>query len=142
MSVPSYYTPSEYFGPPGCSTSNLSTVSSARLSGARHVMYGVPLNLFSQFRWLDTTPTSRIITRATQDMGMIDGPIATALWSLADQTVSMAVTFGAIVLFTPVFLGPGIVLFILGTYFGRLFMPARISVKREMSNTRAPVLGQ
>ncbi|KAJ7454991.1 P-loop containing nucleoside triphosphate hydrolase protein [Mycena galericulata] len=97
--------------------------------------------LGTTLRWLDTTPTSRIIARSTQDMGMVDGPIATALWALADQTVSMAVTFGAIVLFTPVFFGPGALLFILGTYFGRLFMPARISVKREMSNTRAPVLG-
>ncbi|KAJ7442558.1 hypothetical protein B0H11DRAFT_1932336 [Mycena galericulata] len=61
--------------------------------------------------------------------------------ALADQMVSMAVTLGPIVLFTLVFFGPGVVLFILGTYFGRLFMPPRISVKREMSNTRAPVLG-
>ncbi|KAJ7457047.1 P-loop containing nucleoside triphosphate hydrolase protein [Mycena latifolia] len=97
--------------------------------------------LGTTLRWLDTTPTSRIVTRATQDMGMVDGPVATALWSLADQTISMTVTFGAIVLFTPIFLGPGIVLFLLGSYCGRLFMPARISVKREMSNARSPVLG-
>ncbi|KAJ6492892.1 hypothetical protein C8R47DRAFT_1270339 [Mycena vitilis] len=70
-------------------------------------------------RWLDTTPSLRIITRATQD-----------------STVSLAVTFGAIVLFTPVFFGPGLGLFVL------VFMPARISVKREMSNARSPVLGQ
>jgi len=75
-------------------------------------------------------------------MGIVDGPIATSLWTVLNHTVSMAVTFGAIVLFTPIFLGPGVILFILGSYCGRLFMPARISVKREMSNARSPVLGQ
>ncbi|KAJ6578766.1 multidrug resistance-associated ABC transporter [Mycena vulgaris] len=97
--------------------------------------------LGTTFRWIDTTPTSRITTRATQDMGMVDGPIATALWNLADHTVSMTVTFSAIVLFTPIFLGPGAFLFMVGSYCGRLFMPARISVKREMSNAKSPVLG-
>ncbi|KAJ7161077.1 multidrug resistance-associated ABC transporter [Mycena filopes] len=97
--------------------------------------------LGTTLRWLDTTPTSRIIARATQDMGMVDGPISASLRSLVDQSVSIVVTFGAIVLFTPLFFGPGVLLFVLGSYFGRLFMPARISVKREMSNARSPVLG-
>ncbi|KAJ7092446.1 P-loop containing nucleoside triphosphate hydrolase protein [Mycena belliarum] len=97
--------------------------------------------LTTTLRWLDTTPTSRMIARGTQDMGMVDGPIATALWSLFDDTLSMVVTFGAIVLYTPIFLGPGLVLFMLGSYCGRIFMPARTSVKRHMSNARAPVLG-
>lgn len=96
----------------------------------------------SPSRWLDTTPPARIIARSTQDMGIVDGPIANSLWSVTDSSVSMIVTFGAIVLFTPVFFGPGIALFILGTFCGRLFMPARISVKREMTNARSPVLGQ
>ncbi|KAJ7730238.1 P-loop containing nucleoside triphosphate hydrolase protein, partial [Mycena maculata] len=97
--------------------------------------------LGTTLRWLDQTPTSRIIARATQDMGMVDGPVATALWTLIDHTVSMSITFCAIVLFNPVFLGPGLVFFMLGSYLGRLYMPARISVKRELSNTRSPVLG-
>ncbi|KAJ7123761.1 P-loop containing nucleoside triphosphate hydrolase protein [Mycena epipterygia] len=97
--------------------------------------------LGTTLRWYDTVPTSRIIARTTQDMGMVDGPIATSLWTVFNHTVSMAVTFGAIVLFTPIFLGPGVILFILGSYCGRIFMPARISVKREMSNARSPVLG-
>ncbi|KAF8192829.1 P-loop containing nucleoside triphosphate hydrolase protein [Mycena galopus ATCC 62051] len=97
--------------------------------------------LHTTLRWLDKTPTSRIIARFTQDIGMVDGPIATGLWDIADSTVSLVVIFGAIVLFTPVFFAPGIVLFILGAFCGRLFMPARISVKREMSVARSPVLG-
>jgi hypothetical protein len=75
-------------------------------------------------------------------MGVVDGPLAAALWMVVDETVSMTVTFGAIVLLNPVFLFPGVALFILGTLSGKLFMPAQISVKREMSNARSPVLGQ
>ncbi|KAJ7630116.1 P-loop containing nucleoside triphosphate hydrolase protein [Mycena polygramma] len=93
-------------------------------------------------RWLDTTPTSRIIARATQDMGMVDG--TNSHCCLEYRRLDLCrwlITFGAIVLFTPVFLGPGLGLFVLGAYCGRLFMPARISVKREMSNARSPVLG-
>ncbi|KAJ7353080.1 multidrug resistance-associated ABC transporter [Mycena albidolilacea] len=97
--------------------------------------------LGTTLRWLDKTPTSRITARFTQDMGMVDGPIATGLWAVADSTVSLAITFGAIVLFTPVFFAPGITLFALGAFCGRLFMPARISIKREMSVARSPVLG-
>ncbi|KAJ7042972.1 multidrug resistance-associated ABC transporter [Mycena alexandri] len=98
--------------------------------------------LGTTLRWLDTTPTSRIIARATQDMGMVDGPPTASLRSLLDHTVSMAVTLSAIVLFTtPIFFAPGVTLFLLGSYCGRLFMPARISVKREMSNARSPILG-
>ncbi|KAJ7756352.1 P-loop containing nucleoside triphosphate hydrolase protein [Mycena metata] len=97
--------------------------------------------LGTTLRWLDVTPTSRIIARATQDIGMVDGPLTASLRSLVDHTVSMGVTLGAIVLFTPIFLGPGVMLFLLGSYYGRLFMPARISAKRELSNARSPILG-
>jgi hypothetical protein len=73
---------------------------------------------------------------------MIDGPIANGLWAFADHTISMAVTFGAIVSLTPIFLVPCAILFILGSQCRKIFMPARTSVKREMSNARSPVLGQ
>ncbi|KAJ7852957.1 multidrug resistance-associated ABC transporter [Mycena leptocephala] len=76
--------------------------------------------LGTTLRWLDTTPTSRIIARSTHDMGVVDGPLAAALWMVVDETFA---------------------LFILGTLSGKLFMPAQISVKREMSNARSPVLG-
>ena len=45
------------------------------------------------------------------------------------------------VIITPIFLIPGVILLILGGWCGNIYMSAQLSVKREMSNMRAPVLG-
>ncbi|GLB36501.1 putative atp-binding cassette [Lyophyllum shimeji] len=97
--------------------------------------------LGTTLRWLDVTPTSRVIARCTQDIRAVDGPIATGLWWLSDMTMSMLVKFGAVVLFTPAFLVPGILVAILGGWCGQIYIKAQLSVKREMSNAKAPVLG-
>ncbi|KAJ7813135.1 P-loop containing nucleoside triphosphate hydrolase protein [Mycena olivaceomarginata] len=67
-------------------------------------------------RWLDFTPISRITARCTVDISAIDTQIAQTLRLLIGCTVSMFVKFFAVVLFTP------------------------LSVKREQSNAKAPVL--
>jgi hypothetical protein len=51
------------------------------------------------------------------------------------------VKLGAVVTMTPVFLGPGLFIGMLGGWIGRIYMKAQLSVKREMSNAKAPVLG-
>ncbi|KAJ7139685.1 hypothetical protein C8R44DRAFT_867802 [Mycena epipterygia] len=79
--------------------------------------------LGTTLRWLDVTPTSRVIARCTVDIRTIDGPIAQGLWGLGEMTMSMLIKFAAVILFTPLFFFPG------------------LSVKREMSNAKAPVLG-
>ncbi|KAG5653497.1 hypothetical protein H0H81_012707 [Sphagnurus paluster] len=53
----------------------------------------------------------------------------------------MLVKFGAVVLLTPVFLLPGVLVAILGGWCGQIYIAAQLSVKREMSNAKAPVLG-
>jgi hypothetical protein len=53
----------------------------------------------------------------------------------------MFVKLGAVVFMTPVFLAPGLFIGMLGGCIGRIYMKAQLSVKREMSNARAPVLG-
>ncbi|KAJ6598427.1 P-loop containing nucleoside triphosphate hydrolase protein [Mycena vulgaris] len=97
--------------------------------------------LGTTLRWLDVTPTSRIIARCTQDIRAIDNSVSRALWLLSDLTSMMLVKFGAVVLFTPVFFAPGLALFALGGWYGRVYMASQLSVKRDMSNARAPVLG-
>lgn len=72
----------------------------------------------------------------------MDGPISTGLWWLAELTVTMLVKFGAVVLLTPAFLLPGILVAVLGGWCGQIYIAAQLSVKREMSNAKAPVLGQ
>ncbi|KAJ7489333.1 P-loop containing nucleoside triphosphate hydrolase protein [Mycena latifolia] len=97
--------------------------------------------LGTTLRWLDITPSSRVIARCTQDIRAIDNSVSRALWTLSDLTSLMLVKFGAVVLFTPVFFAPGIALFALGGWCGRVYMASQLSVKRDMSNARAPVLG-
>lgn len=58
------------------------------------------------------------------------------------MTMAMLVKFGAVVFLTPAFLGPGILVAILGGWIGQIYIAAQLSVKREMSNAKAPVLGQ
>ncbi|KAG1747913.1 uncharacterized protein EDB91DRAFT_1245381 [Suillus paluster] len=97
--------------------------------------------LGTTLRWLDTTPTSRVITRCTQDIRAIDGPFAQGIGWVVELSIAMVVKLGAIVFMTPVFLAPGLFIGLLGGWVGRIYMKAQLSVKREMSNAKAPVLG-
>ncbi|KAH8977506.1 hypothetical protein EDB92DRAFT_772241 [Lactarius akahatsu] len=97
--------------------------------------------LGTSLRWLDTTPTSRIITRVTQDIRALDGILADAFFWVTDISAAMFLKFIAVVYFTPVYSVPGIAIAVLGAWLGRIYMKAQIAIKREMSNAKAPVLG-
>ncbi|KAH7922933.1 hypothetical protein BV22DRAFT_1197033 [Leucogyrophana mollusca] len=97
--------------------------------------------LGTTLRWLDTTPTSRVITRCTQDIRAIDGPLAQGVGFVVELTLTMIIKLGAVVVMTPAFLLPGLVVGVVGGFIGRMYMKAQLSVKREMSNAKAPVLG-
>lgn len=55
--------------------------------------------------------------------------------------MKMFFNLGAVVVITPVFLFPGVILGVIGAWIGRVYMKAQLSVKREMSNAKSPVLG-
>ncbi|KAG2113689.1 ABC transporter type 1, transmembrane domain-containing protein, partial [Suillus clintonianus] len=97
--------------------------------------------LGTTLRWLDTTPTSRVITRCTQLIRAIDGPFAQGIGWVVELSLTMIVKLGAVVAMTPIFLVPGLFIGLLGGWIGRIYMKAQLSVKREMSNAKAPVLG-
>jgi hypothetical protein len=52
----------------------------------------------------------------------------------------LALKFGAVMIFVPVFVLPGILVFLAGRFCGELYIKAQLSIKREMSNRRSPVL--
>ena len=54
--------------------------------------------------------------------------------------ISMFAKFIAVVVFSPVFLLPGVAAFAIGALVGQIYIKAQLSVKREMSNARSPVL--
>ncbi|OSX68144.1 hypothetical protein POSPLADRAFT_1043275 [Postia placenta MAD-698-R-SB12] len=58
-----------------------------------------------------------------------------------DGSIKHPPHLGAVVITSPLFLTPGIIIALAGGYIGHIFMKAQLSVKREMSNARAPVLG-
>ncbi|KAJ7145004.1 multidrug resistance-associated ABC transporter [Mycena crocata] len=92
-------------------------------------------------RWLDTTPTSRVIARCTQDLRDIDTYIGQSLWGVVDLVFYASIRLGAVILLAPPFLLPAALLLFAGTWIGSLYTKAQLSVKREMSNARAPLLG-
>lgn len=53
----------------------------------------------------------------------------------------MIVKLGAVILLTPIFVLPGAAVATLGGWCGQIYIKAQLSVKREMSNARSPVLG-
>ncbi|KAJ7491024.1 P-loop containing nucleoside triphosphate hydrolase protein [Mycena latifolia] len=97
--------------------------------------------LGTTLRWLDITPTSRVIARCTQDLRDVDANIGQSLWGVFDLVFFAGIKLGAILFLAPPFLLPAAVLLLAGTWVGSLYTKAQLSVKREMSNARAPVLG-
>ncbi|KAG7095647.1 hypothetical protein E1B28_006369 [Marasmius oreades] len=97
--------------------------------------------LGTTMRWLDRTPTSRVITRCTQDIRDIDDSIGQMFSVLIAMTSAMLLRFLAVVVFTPAFLGPAVLVAVLGVWCGQIYIRSQMAVKREMANAKAPVLG-
>ncbi|KAF9078326.1 hypothetical protein BDP27DRAFT_1412327 [Rhodocollybia butyracea] len=95
----------------------------------------------STLRWLDTTPTSRFLTRCTQDIRDVDDPLSQMFSALVEISLGMALKFLAVIIFTPTFLLPATFVGVFGAWCGNVYIKAQLPVKREMSNAKAPVLG-
>ncbi|KAF9016393.1 hypothetical protein BDZ89DRAFT_1094518 [Hymenopellis radicata] len=96
--------------------------------------------LGTTLRWLDTTPTSRVIARCTQDIRAVDGPLAMWFQYVLSISMILIVKFCAIVIVTPVFLVPSAAVAIAGGLCGQVYIKGQLSVKRQMANAKAPVL--
>ncbi|KAJ7290142.1 P-loop containing nucleoside triphosphate hydrolase protein [Mycena rebaudengoi] len=96
--------------------------------------------LGTTLRWLDVTPTSRVISLCTQDLRDIDANIGQSLWAVFDLVFFASIRLIAIIVLAPFFILPATFLLLVGMVIGRLYTKAQLSVKREMSNARAPVL--
>nr|GAT43679.1 multidrug resistance-associated ABC transporter protein [Mycena chlorophos] len=97
--------------------------------------------LGTTFRWLDRTPSSRVITRCTVDIQTVDTTIPSSFWGLVEMTIGMIVEFSIVILYTPTFLLPGLLVGVLGGWCGQMYIITQLGVKREMSVAKAPVLG-
>ena len=70
----------------------------------------------------------------------VDSTIPDYLNAVLVMGISMLAKFVAVVVFSPVFLLPGVAAFVIGAVVGQIYIKAQLSVKREMSNARSPVL--
>lgn len=52
----------------------------------------------------------------------------------------MIIKFIAVVVISPAFLVPGLLLAALGVWYGRIYLRPQLAVKREQSNARSPLL--
>ncbi|GJJ09002.1 hypothetical protein Clacol_003223 [Clathrus columnatus] len=91
-------------------------------------------------RWLDTTPTARVIARCTQDITTIDVPLPglTAGWIFISSI--MVTSFTAVIVLVPKFIIPGVIIAVLGFACGQVYMKAQLPIKRQMSISRSPII--
>ncbi|KAG9028739.1 hypothetical protein FS837_003797, partial [Tulasnella sp. UAMH 9824] len=95
--------------------------------------------LGTTLRWLDSTPQGRIVARFTQDMRSIDSSVPGLFNMVVEMTVSLLFHFGAVLIYSPVFLLPGLAVAAIGAWLGQVYTRAQLAVKREMSNAKSPL---
>ncbi|KAF9462732.1 P-loop containing nucleoside triphosphate hydrolase protein [Collybia nuda] len=99
--------------------------------------------LGTTLRWLDKTPTSRVITRVTQDItagNLVDSTIPEFLFHILEIGILNIVRLTSILSYTPKVGILGFVIFVIGGTVGNIYMKSQLSVKREMSKAKAPVI--
>ncbi|KAH9907116.1 ABC transporter type 1, transmembrane domain-containing protein [Fomitopsis serialis] len=97
--------------------------------------------LATTMRWLDKTPTSRIIARCTQDIQEVDASVARWFSTIVEMSLEMLMKLGVVVVISPIFVVPGVFIAAVGAWIGEFYMKAQLAIKRERSNAKAPVLG-
>lgn len=94
-------------------------------------------------RWLDTTPVGRIITRCTQDIGVIDGSFSFFVGYWIRMTVALVTFLGSAILVAGWYaFFPAIIIACLGTFIGYIYVNCQLAIRRERSNAKAPIVGQ
>lgn len=59
--------------------------------------------------------------------------------AVLELTIGIIFKFASVLIYSPIFLVPGVIVAGLGYWIGTIYMAAQLPVKREMSNARAPV---
>lgn len=89
--------------------------------------------LHTTLHFLDRTPTGRIIQRFTQDTRSIDGRLANNINNVLQLTASIIGKMVGIVIFTPAFLAPGVLLGAIGGIIAQVYIKAQLPIKRYVS---------
>jgi hypothetical protein len=60
---------------------------------------------------------------------------------ILNLTIILVAKLVAVIVYAPIFSVAGIILAVIGATIGRVYLKAQMSVKRELSKAKAPVLG-
>ncbi|KAJ7175766.1 multidrug resistance-associated ABC transporter [Mycena filopes] len=112
------------------------TMRSAKIIHAKFIDSVIGATL----RWLDTTPMSRVITRATQDISKVDNNFSLMAVALTEMTIFMTVKFLTVVILSPGFALPAATIALVSVLAGRVYMIAQLPIQRKMSAARSPML--
>ena len=93
-------------------------------------------------RWLDTTPTGRILNRFTADFNVIDESMADGLGFFMNQVFQLIAILVAGVLVSPLEIVAAAILISISAYLAGLYLPGIREVKRIESVTRSPMFEQ
>ncbi|EJU03262.1 P-loop containing nucleoside triphosphate hydrolase protein [Dacryopinax primogenitus] len=93
----------------------------------------------STLRWLDTTPRGRIISRFTQDVRDMDGPLTQFFGVFITRTILLLLRFSAVMMGSPILLIPGLFVTIAGYSIGQVYLFVQMGVKRIRSNWKSPI---
>ncbi len=94
---------------------------------------------YAPMRFLDQTPTGRLIARFAKDIGTIDGRFTNLWQGFSELSVTLSMKFVLLVYLVPIFGPIGLVIAIVGFCVGELYVHGQLSVKREMSNAKSPL---
>lgn len=93
-------------------------------------------------RWLDTTPTGRILNRFTADFNAVDENMADGLGFFINQVLQLAAIVVAGAILSPAIVIVAVVLLLFCVYVAKLYLPGARDVKRIESVTRSPIFDQ
>lgn len=86
--------------------------------------------LSTTFRFLDKTPTGRIIQRFTKDMGSVESSLSRNIYDIVQQTTDIVQRLIVVIWFVPAFLLPSLVFVIVGVVIGQVYIKAQLPIKR------------
>ncbi|KZO90162.1 P-loop containing nucleoside triphosphate hydrolase protein [Calocera viscosa TUFC12733] len=93
----------------------------------------------STLRWIDTTPRGRIISRFTQDIRDVDGPLTKYFVIFITRSILLLLKFSAVMVGSPILLLPGLLVAIVGFSLGQVYLYVQMGVKRIHSNWKSPI---
>lgn len=120
------------------STSAMWTWGSLKASRSVHARL-VRCVLHAPMRFLDTTPTGRLLARFTKDIASLDGMLPGLFQGLSEIVVTLALKFILLVWLVPPFAPAAIGLSIIGWGIATIYLHGQIAVKREQSNSKSPL---